>query len=111
VGTLTVYYDDGCAMCVGAIRAARRRDPARRIRPRGLSGVGGPFQRADMMRELHVVDEAGNVSRGYDAVVTVIAALSHRGSLARLLRARAVRPLGRWAYRFVARHRRTASSG
>ena len=106
VGPLTVYYDDMCAMCLGSVEMAGRRDHAGLLRPEGLSSGRAPFSEADLVRELHAVDAAGRVYRGYDAAVAMLATMRGLSLLAPLLATSPARRLGHPLYRFIARHRR-----
>jgi len=105
-GDLTVYIDDGCAMCVGAARGAARADRDRRLHIRPLADGTGSFTLEDLKRELHAVDASGQVFRGYDALVAILARSTHAGRLAPFLRSRPARWVGGRCYRFVARRRR-----
>lgn len=105
-GRLTVFYDDHCPVCTGALRFAGRRDGANRLRPRGMSAGDAPFCEADLIRELHVVDGTGRVYRGYDAVVAIASTWAGVRRIAPLLAAPWARLIGRPLYGFVARRRR-----
>lgn len=105
-GDLTVYIDDGCAMCVAAGRRVARTDRHRRLHIRSLADGAGSFAKEDLTRELHAVDASGQVFRGYDALVAIVArAIASR--LAPLLRSPPARRVGERCYRFVARRRRS----
>lgn len=107
-GPLTVYVDQACAMCVGAARIAVRHDREGRLRITELARAGQGLPAGDLVRALHVVDRAGNVFRGYDAVVAIVISTRRRRWLGPLLRLGPVRWIGVRVYTRVARHRRRA---
>ncbi len=105
--TLTVYLDDGCDLCVGAARRIARLDRRARVRFRTLADGAASFPPQELVRELHVVDAAGRVSRGYDALVAIASRVDAIAWLSPALGWAPVRRIGRRAYRFVARRRHT----
>ena len=107
-GDLIVYIDDGCAMCVGAARRVAGADRHRRLRIRTLADGAGSLTREDLARELHVVDSGGQVFRGYDALVAIVARATRAGWLTPVLRSPPARWAGARCYRFVAVRRRRA---
>ena len=64
-----VIYDGGCAFCTAAARWLERQDRRRRLRLVPIADVvdlrGHHFVRADLDREMHVVDGSGRVYRGF----------------------------------------------
>jgi predicted DCC family thiol-disulfide oxidoreductase YuxK len=105
-GPLTLYVDQACAMCVGAARFAVRHDGTGRLRITDPARAGQSFAAGDLMRSLHVVDVAGNVFRGYDAVVAIVVSARRRRWLGPMLGLGPVRWIGVRLYAVVARHRR-----
>ncbi len=110
-GPLTVYVDDACPMCVGAARIATRHDIAGRLRIANPAAADERFETGASLRALHVVDQAGTVFRGYDAVVAiVVSAPGRRRLLGPALSLRPVRWVGVRLYARVARNRRRADA-
>ena len=105
-GDLTVYIDDGCAMCASAARRVARADRHRRLRLRTLADGAGSFPREHLARQLHAVDARGQVFRGYDALVAIVARIARFGWLAPFLGSPPARWAGRRCYAFVAGRRR-----
>ena len=112
-GPLVMYVDQACAMCAGAARFAVRHDGAGRLRITDLANAGQWFPTGDLVRSLHVVDRAGNVFRGYDAVVAIVVSARRRRWLGPMLDLGPVRWIGMRVYAWLARHRRrvTTTSG
>lgn len=104
-GPLTVYVDQACSMCVGAARIATRHDRAGRLRIRDLTSAPHRFPAHELHRALHVVDDAGTVFRGYDAVVAIVVSAPGRRWFGPLLRVAPVRWIGGQVYAKVARDR------
>jgi predicted DCC family thiol-disulfide oxidoreductase YuxK len=109
-GPLTIYVDQACPMCAGAARFALRHDGGGRLRITDLAKAGRRFPTGDLMRSLHVVDAAGNVFRGYDAVVAIVIGARRRRWLGSMLGLGPVRWMGVRVYACVARHRRRATT-
>ena len=107
-GPLTVYVDQACTMCAGAARFAVRHDGAGRLRITDLARAGQSFPASDLVRSLHVLDGAGNVFRGYDAVVAIVVSARRRRWIGPMLSLGPVRWIGVRVYAWVARHRRRA---
>ena len=108
--TYTVFYDANCRLCA----ASRRR--LERLRPRArlvfvdvrddVAMRGFPMvDRAAGLRQMFVLDPAGQVTGGYDAFLSLLPTIPLLRPLRRLLHAPPVRALGRAAYRWVARNR------
>ena len=107
-GDLTVYIDDACAVCVGAARRVARADRHRRLHLRALGDGAASFMHEDLTRELHAVDARGQVFRGYDAIVAIIARATRLSWMTPLLRSSPARWAGHRCYRLVASRRRRA---
>jgi predicted DCC family thiol-disulfide oxidoreductase YuxK len=108
-GPLTVYVDGACDMCVGAARFAVRHDRAGRLQVRDLADADATVPARALLHALHVVDDAGTVFRGYDAVAAITLSAPRRRWLAPILGAAPVRWAGQHVYRLVARHRTRTS--
>lgn len=109
---MTVLADGGCPLCRRSVSILRALDwraalsfadatdetARRRVAP-GLS-------REAALAQLHVIDAGGRRTAGYDAFLTVSAALPLLWLPGLLGRIPLVAAVGRRAYRFVASHRR-----
>lgn len=104
-GPLTVYVDQACAMCVGAAQIATRHDRAGRLRITDLASAGRRSPAQELHRALHVVDAAGTVFRGYDALVAIVVSTPGGRWVGPLLRRAPMRWIGGRVYARVARKR------
>lgn len=104
-GPLTVYVDQACPMCVGAAQVAARHDRAGRLQVTDLAAAGRRLPARELHRALHVVDAAGTVFRGYDAVVAIVVSTPGGRWVGPLLRRAPMRWIGRRVYAKVARNR------
>ena len=112
-GALTVYYDASCAVCAFEVDALRVRAPASRLRCVDISAPGFDaaahgFAQRDLDAALHVVDAAGAVTRGVDALALVYR-VAGLGALFAPLALPGVRLLAAAGYRAFARHRQAVS--
>ena len=110
---LTVYYDASCALCRAEIEAMKSRDVREQLRlidcsaasfaaPEGVS-------REALMSRIHAQDANGAWLRGIDVFAAVYEAAGFR-RIARLYRARALRPFFDRIYPWIADHRRILSA-
>lgn len=104
-GPLTVYVDGACDLCIGAARFAIRHDRAGRLHVVDLQTAGQTVPARELMQALHVIDDAGTIFRGYDALVAIMVSAPRRRWVAPLLSAPPVRWIGSRVYGFVARRR------
>ena len=105
-----VFYDAQCRLC------ARSRRTVERLRPTADVVFVDVQDQAAMRRfpivdrragfgQMFVLDPAGTVAGGYDALLSLLPTLRLLRPLRPLLRLRPVRALGRRVYAWVARHR------
>jgi predicted DCC family thiol-disulfide oxidoreductase YuxK len=110
---LTVLYDAGCGLCTASMRWAHRHDRRGRIDWRPIADAvevrGHRFGRDALDREMHAVDEAGRVYRGFTAWRRIAREIPLLMPLWPLLWIPPVPVVGRHAYRWIAAHRRTLS--
>jgi predicted DCC family thiol-disulfide oxidoreductase YuxK len=108
--TYTVLFDGTCRIC------QRSRVMIERLRPTspvqfvdvndGRALANYPQMRgADALGQIHVLNPAGELSGGYDALVALAPTLPLFAWATRLLGLEPVRRLGRRAYRWVAANR------
>jgi len=109
-GTIEVFYDGGCRLCVASRRWAEARDPGHRLEFCDLTApapqTDQPLDREEPVTEMIVRREDGGLLRGFDAWLAVLGVLPRWRWLARVLASPPLRWLGPPVYRFVARHRR-----
>ena len=115
--TLSVFFDDECRLCSGAVAWALARDRAHRLRPTPARSdearaVAGALDPARLLEELHTWSPREGVRAGSDAVAAMLLRLPGWGWAGRLLRLPLIRPIARRVYRAIAmrRHRLDASS-
>lgn len=106
----TVLYDGRCRFCQGQIAILRRMDLGRRLVFLSLHDplVAGEFPELEadaLMAEMHVVDRAGRVRAGAEAVRYLSCRLPLLWPLALPLHLPGSLPAWRWLYRVVARNR------
>jgi predicted DCC family thiol-disulfide oxidoreductase YuxK len=105
-----VFYDGSCRIC------RRGRQMIERLRPEGdvrfidstdarAMAEYPDMSRADVTGQMYVRDPAGQISGGYDALVALVPTLSGIAWTAGILGSRALRAVGRPAYRWLAANR------
>ena len=102
----TIFYDQGCRLCLGTVSFIRRRDRRGRFRFVPLnSPEGAEFVRAsDLSCEtLHLVDASGHADRS-TAVLRIAAGLGWPWSMLRIFWI-VPRGLRDAVYKVIARHR------
>lgn len=107
---LTVLQDPDCTFCRWTAGVLARLDWLRALRlpgvRRDLDLPGGRvLSRAEQLEELHVVDEQGNVERGFFAFRRIAAELPLFWPAVPFLYVPGVGLIGEPAYRWVSRHR------
>jgi len=109
-GRLLVLYDGECGLCTRAARWVERHDRHGRTRCVPLQEAEPPpgTTRADLERELHVVDPSGKIFAGWPAVVEIARRLPALKWLPALARIPGVDWLGTRWYRRVASRRTCA---
>lgn len=105
--TATIYYNSACPVCDAGIRSEQRRLAGCAVRwvdvhaePEAARDLGAGVE--DVRRRLHVVDAAGRVFVGSEAVAEMSAQGRGRGWLARALRLPGLRRLGELGYELFA---------
>jgi predicted DCC family thiol-disulfide oxidoreductase YuxK len=76
-GKLAVLYDGSCEMCVASIARINRYDNSGALEPLDLNDQAvraeyPELKNEDLVRELHAVDERGNVFRGARAINQIL---------------------------------------
>jgi predicted DCC family thiol-disulfide oxidoreductase YuxK len=114
---LTAYFDGSCALCTAEMTALREMDRSGTIAL--VDCAAGDFDdsalaangvtRADMLQTLHVRDILGDWHRGVDAIALLYASAG-APRLARLWVHPLTRPIARWLYPVVVRHRHALSA-
>lgn len=114
---LTAYFDGSCALCSAEMAALHQMDhdgtiamvdcasPAFDDRALAAEGV----TRGAMLQTLHVKDVLGDWHRGVDAIALLYASAG-APRLARLWAHPLTRPIARWLYPLVVRHRHALSA-
>ncbi len=105
-----VFYDGACRLCTGSKETLQRMDPSADLvfvniqdRP-SLSR----FPMVDpwaAQGQMFVLDPAGRLSGGFDAILTLLPTVPSLAPLAPLLGWRPIRRLGWHVYRWIARNR------
>jgi len=110
MGSLTLLYDADCNLCLRTVSLLKKLAFREELRYLPLqeaesSMLPPGYNREELMAELHVIDEAGRVLRGADAVVRIMANARGFGWLRFAERVPGLRPLAHWSYRQIARRR------
>jgi predicted DCC family thiol-disulfide oxidoreductase YuxK len=107
-----LIYDGQCRLCVtakqGLERVGRRDDTPVRFVPYQSEEAAcylGTEYRSGRPDVAYLIEPTGAVRYGLDAFLPLLRGLPGGGVLANLANFRAVRPLARWLYKIVARHR------
>lgn len=111
---LRIYYDGACGVCAAEIERYARGDHGGRLLPVDISAAdfdpaAAGFSHAELMYQLHAVDQAGTVYRNIEAFWAIWQAFPQStllGFLGRLLTRPLLAPLARLGYRAFARLRR-----
>ena len=110
---ITVYYDASCALCRAEIEAMKSRDARDRLRLVDCSAADfttpDGVSRDLLMSRIHARDAAGSWLCGIEVFAAVYEAAGFR-RVARLYRARMLRPLLDRMYPWIADHRRILSA-
>ena len=113
MGVLTVIHDADCAFCIASARWLQQHDSRLRLRFTPIADVvdvgGVRLRRADLEREMHVVDRRGRVHRGFRAWRRIARDVPTLRPLLPLLWLPGASLIGELAYRWVAAHRTTLS--
>ncbi|OYO16508.1 hypothetical protein BI335_10605 [Enemella evansiae] len=110
---LTVLYDGQCEICQAGVSWIAATDTHHRVRPVAIEDADPAaygLTETECLTQLHVIDEAGTVRAGWEAVAAVARALPAFAPLTALDR---IRPLHRAAdrgYRWVAANRLALST-
>jgi predicted DCC family thiol-disulfide oxidoreductase YuxK len=117
IALLTAYYDGSCALCSAEMSALQALDRDGAIAMVDCADVAFDdsalrsegVTRDDMLRTLHVHDVLGDWHRGVDAIA-LLYATAGAPRLARLWVHPLTRPIARWLYPRVVRHRHALSA-
>jgi predicted DCC family thiol-disulfide oxidoreductase YuxK len=105
-----VFYDGQCRICRRGRQTLERLRPRAQVRfidandPRAMAPYPD-MAGADVAGQMYVRDPAGKISGGYDALVALVPTLSGISWAAGILGSRALRAIGRPAYRWLAANR------
>jgi predicted DCC family thiol-disulfide oxidoreductase YuxK len=106
---MVVLYDEACEFCRATASWIRRVDRGGAIDcvplQSAADAIGSGLERARLLEELHVLTPAGEVRRGWDAVVAIMRALPPLAPLAAMDRLPLVNRIGHRAYRWVTANR------
>lgn len=105
-----VFYDGQCRICRRGRQTIERLRPSAEVRfvdsnDAGAMAAYPEMAGADVAGQMYVRDPAGQIAGGYDALVALVPALSGIAWAARILGSRALRAVGRPAYRWLAANR------
>lgn len=106
----TVFYDANCRLCAASRRRLERLRPRARltfidVRDDAAMRAFPMVDRAAGLRQMFVLDPAGQLAGGYDAFLSLAPTIPLLRPLRPLLGIPPVRALGHAAYRWVARNR------
>lgn len=110
-----ILYDGDCGFCSASVRLATGRWLRTRLEPMmaqraDLSAWG--LERAACLEALHVVDPAGRVHIGSDAIAAILRSSRQPWPLlGRVLLLPGIRTVARWGYGIVARNRHRLPGG
>jgi predicted DCC family thiol-disulfide oxidoreductase YuxK len=105
-----VFYDGHCRLCRRGRQTIERLRPAADLRfvdvndARALAAYPA-LAGADVLGQMYVLDPAGRLSGGYDALVALAPAMPLFAWMSPLLSLRPLRAVGRRLYRWVAANR------
>jgi len=111
---LTAWVDGECALCCGLRDWVLAHDPGTNTSFLDLTRLADDelvVSRAEHQRRLWVRRTGGELCSGFDAVLSLLDTLPRWKVVSWLARAPLVRPVGRWVYDMVARHRRRRPRG
>ncbi|UCD63693.1 MAG: DUF393 domain-containing protein [Candidatus Zixiibacteriota bacterium] len=105
-----MIYDDQCSLCLGAVGKVRQLDRLGLVELVPLSRAADSFGHCPsteerLRKQLHLVTSEGKIYRGAEAVGVLAALFPESKLLGHVILLPFIRPLARWAYRIVARHR------
>ncbi len=102
-----VLYDGECAMCSNLALRINTTQTRKTLDTNDMRSAQLPagVSAADVERELHVVDTAGNIHRGANALLRILEEYPRWRWLARIGRTAPMRPLLAIGYRYVAANR------
>lgn len=115
-GTWTVVYDGECRICTRSVNILRDWDRHARFELLAYQGTGVQ-QRFDTITadefesSVQLIGPDGGRWEGADAVEKILELVPRTRLFAWLFRIPLVRPIARYAYRFIARHRRFFGCG
>jgi predicted DCC family thiol-disulfide oxidoreductase YuxK len=105
-----VFYDGQCRLCRRGRQTLERLRPTAEMRFVDVNDAPAMAQHpdmagADVAGQMYVRDPAGQITGGYDALVALVPTLSGIAWTAGILGSRALRAVGRPAYRWLAANR------
>jgi predicted DCC family thiol-disulfide oxidoreductase YuxK len=105
-----IFYDGLCRICRRGCKVVERLGPTAAVRFIDVNDAAqmAPYREMASVNErgqMYVVDPAGRIAGGYDALVALTPILPAFAWLSGVLGARPVRAIGRRAYRWLADNR------
>lgn len=99
----TVYFDDECELCESSAKKVRDEIGAHII---GASEESSKFiDKNALMRDVHAMDENGEMHRGMDAVIVILRWHPQGRFIAPILALPGIKQIGAGVYRVVAANR------
>src|ERR1051326_8825194 len=103
-----IYYDGQCAMCAAIMSQVSASEQRGEFQLCDMhADPATPFDKAEVAREMHLVDAEGRVYRGAAAIVEILGRYPRWASAAGVGRSALVRPLLPLGYAIVAANRRS----
>ena len=108
--SLTLLYDAHCNLCLRTVATLKGLDVKADLQmiplqEAELSILPEGYSQEELLAELHVIDSAGTVYRGSEAVVRILRTVKGLGWLTVLHRLPGMKTATHWIYRLIARHR------
>jgi predicted DCC family thiol-disulfide oxidoreductase YuxK len=105
-----IFYDARCTICQRSRQFVERMRPTAPLRfidinDRAALSHYPQISVADTQGQMHVLDPAGHVTGGFDAMITLAGLVPATAWLTPILRLRPVTAIGRAAYRWFASNR------
>ncbi|MBC8080933.1 MAG: DUF393 domain-containing protein [Gorillibacterium sp.] len=108
--SLTLLYDAHCNLCLHTVSTLKRLEIKADLQmiplqEAELSVLPKGYSQEELLSELHVIDSAGTVYRGAEAVFRILRTVKGLGWLLFLHRLPGMKRAANWGYRLIARRR------